>query len=111
MLDAGPKALQQINFTGNLERTGNITKFFITEEVKETILDFSQGTAKLLKARPMNFVEYWYKMTEYHSVNANLSDFQLNKLKSTAKNATGITLKLSPDMVGTEENNFLHNSL
>ena len=50
-------------------------------------------------------------MTENHSVNANLSGFQLNKLKSAAKNATGITLKLSSDMVGTEENSFLHNSL
>ena len=80
--------------------------FLIIEEVKETILDFSQGTAKLLKARSINFVWYWHKMTAYHSVNLNLSDFQLNKLKSAAKNATGITLKLSSDMVGTDETIF-----
>ena len=44
--DANPIAIKQINFTGNLERTGNITKLFIIKEVKETILDFSQGTIK-----------------------------------------------------------------
>ena len=51
-LDADPKAIQQINFTGNIYRdlniNGNTTMFFITEEVKETILDFSQGTLKVL---------------------------------------------------------------
>ena len=40
-LDADPKAIQQINFTGNLDQQATI--FFITEEVKETVLDFSQG--------------------------------------------------------------------
>ena len=37
------KAIQQINFTGNLNRGANVnnTTFFITEEAKETILDFS----------------------------------------------------------------------
>ena len=43
-LDAGPKAIQQINFTGNLDEAGSITMFSIIEEVKETILDFPQGT-------------------------------------------------------------------
>ena len=33
-----------MNFTGNLERDGNTTMFFIIEEVKETILNFSQET-------------------------------------------------------------------
>ena len=47
-LDADPKAIQQINFTANLNRDGNTTMFFIIEEVKETILNFSQGTVKLL---------------------------------------------------------------
>ena len=44
-LDADPKAMQKINFTGNLEQQGTI--FFITEETKETFLDFSQGTVKV----------------------------------------------------------------
>ena len=48
-LDADPRAIQQINFTANLDRAGNTTMFFIIEEAKETMLDFSQGTVKVLK--------------------------------------------------------------
>ena len=47
-LDADPGAIQQINFTANLVRAGNTTTFFIIEEAKETVLDFSQGTVKVL---------------------------------------------------------------
>ena len=47
-LDADPRAIQQINFTANLDRGGNTTIFFIIEDPKETVLDFSQGTAKVL---------------------------------------------------------------
>ena len=43
-LDADPKAIQQINFTGNLEEHSTI--LFISEEAKETVLDFSQGISK-----------------------------------------------------------------
>ena len=46
-LDADPKAIQQINFTANLDRAGNTKIYFILEEVKETKLDFSQGTVKV----------------------------------------------------------------
>ena len=46
-LHANPKAIQKINFTANLRRAGNTT-FFIIEEAKETILDFSQRTARVL---------------------------------------------------------------
>ena len=42
-LDADPRAIQQINFTANLDRVGNTTMFFIIEQAKETGLDFSQG--------------------------------------------------------------------
>ena len=47
-LDAHPRAIQEINFTANLDRTGNTTIFFIIEEAKETIFEFSQGTVKVL---------------------------------------------------------------
>ena len=47
-LDADPNAIQQINFIANLDRVGNTTMFLITEEAKETILDFSQVTVKVL---------------------------------------------------------------
>ena len=40
-LDADPRAIQQINFTTNLDRAGNTRVYFILEEAKETILDFS----------------------------------------------------------------------
>ena len=47
-LNADLRAIQQINFTANLDRAGNARIYFILEEGKETILDFSQGTVKVL---------------------------------------------------------------
>ena len=47
-LDADPTAIQQISFTANLDGAGNTRVYFILEETKETILDFSQGTVKVL---------------------------------------------------------------
>ena len=40
--------MQQINFTGNLEQDGDTQMFFIIEETKETVLDFSIGTVRVL---------------------------------------------------------------
>ena len=61
------------------------TNVFITEEAKETILDFSQR--------------------KHFS--------QLNKLKSGLKDGTKVTLKLSSNIVGdsNEDNNFPHRLL
>ena len=47
-LDADPKAIQQINFTANLDRAGRIRFYFIFEEAKETVFEFSEGTVKVL---------------------------------------------------------------
>ena len=47
-LHADPRAIQQINFTANLDRAGNTTIIFNIEEAKETIFEFSQGTVKVL---------------------------------------------------------------
>ena len=47
-LDADPRAIQQINFTANLDRAENTRVYFVLEEEKEIILDFSQGTVKVL---------------------------------------------------------------
>ena len=47
-LDASTKAIKLINFTENLHWAGNTTMFFIIEEVKESILVFSQGTVRVL---------------------------------------------------------------
>ena len=48
VLNADPRAIQQINFTANLDRTGNTKIYFILEEAKETKLYFSQKTVKVL---------------------------------------------------------------
>ena len=47
-LDDDLRAIQQINFTANLDRAGNTTMFFIIEEAKETVLNFAQGTVEAL---------------------------------------------------------------
>ena len=40
-LDFEPRAIQQINFSANLDRAGHKTMFFIIEEAKETVSKFS----------------------------------------------------------------------
>ena len=47
-LDADPKAIQQINFTANLDTEGNTRFYFILEEAKKTLFEFSHGTVKVL---------------------------------------------------------------
>ena len=51
VLDAHPKGIQQIYFTTNLDRAGNIRFYFILEEAKETVFQFSRGSAKFLCAQ------------------------------------------------------------
>ena len=41
-------ATGNFNFTTNLDRADNTRIYFILEKTKETKLDFSQGTVKLL---------------------------------------------------------------
>ena len=48
VLDADPRVIQPLNFTANLERDGRTAMFFIIEETKETVFEFSQGTVKVL---------------------------------------------------------------
>ena len=47
-LDADPKAIQQINFTTNLDTAEKTRFYFILEEAKKTVFEFSQGTVKVL---------------------------------------------------------------
>ena len=47
-LDANSRSIQQINFTGNLSRAEGAEMYFIIEEVKKTVLDFSEGIVKVL---------------------------------------------------------------
>ena len=62
-LDADPKAIQKINFTANLERAGRTRFYFILEETKETVFEFSQKTVKFCKynnniIKRFNFYQY-----------------------------------------------------
>ena len=47
VLDADPKAIQQINFTANLDEA-NKRFYFVLEEARETVFEFSQRTVKVL---------------------------------------------------------------
>ena len=81
--------------------------FLITEEAKETVLDFFQETVKVLQFYFV-FVQYQYKITQYNFLNVRLSTLQLNKLNSGIKNGTEVSLKLSSNVAGVsnDENNF-----
>ena len=51
ILDVDPRTNQHINFTADLDRGNDNTYtriYFILEEAKETKLDFSRGTVKVL---------------------------------------------------------------
>ena len=52
-------------------------------------------------------------MTQYNSLNVQLSNSQLNKLKFAIKNGTDVVLRLSSNMVGNSNNetNFPHKLL
>ena len=50
-------------------------------------------------------------MTQYNSLNVKLSNSQLNKFKSAIKNETEVVLRLSSNMIGDNETNFLHKLL
>ena len=50
-------------------------------------------------------------MTQYNSLDLKLSNSQLNKLKSAIKSETEIVLRLSSNMIGDNETNFLHKLL
>ena len=50
-------------------------------------------------------------MTQYNSLNVKLSNSQLSKLKSAIKNESEVVLRLSPNMIGNNDNNFSHQLL
>ena len=50
-------------------------------------------------------------MTQYNSLNVKPSNSQLNKFKSAIKNETKVVLRLSSNMIGDNETNFLHKLL
>ena len=48
-LDANPKAIQQTDFTANLDRDGNTRFYFILEEAKKLFLNFHKELQKFCK--------------------------------------------------------------
>ena len=82
-LDADPKGIQQIEYVAQLKNDdgenadGTQSMFILTilEKIKEKILKFSQGSV----------IVFW-KMASYEEARAKLTNTQLNKLKSAAKN-------------------------
>ena len=50
-------------------------------------------------------------MTQYNSLNVNLSNSQLNRFKSAIKNENEVVLRLSSNMIGDNETNFAHKLL
>lgn len=45
-------------------------------------------------------------MAQYNSVNVNLSNAQIENLKSATKKGTGVNLRLPMSMIGTDEANL-----
>ena len=70
-LAVDPKAIQQINFTGNLSKEEGSTMFFVIDEAKETLLDFSKVAVKVLW---FYFILIQFKITQYNTANVKLSN-------------------------------------
>ena len=56
VIDVDPKAIQQINFTTNLDWAGQMAMYFIIKEAKKTVLDFSQETVYFKLQESCNFI-------------------------------------------------------
>ena len=79
----------------------------------KTILDFSQGTVKVLRMCStilFALTQYQYKMIQHNTLNVKLSNSQLNKLKAGIKYGAKVTLEISSNFVGdsNDANNFPH---
>ena len=56
-------AIQQINFTSDLDQAGQTAMYFIIEEAKKTVLDFSQGTVRVLWMCSTIIFLFWYNIS------------------------------------------------
>ena len=80
-MDADPRAIQQIIFTAKARV--NIMIYYILEQSKETLPQFSKGAIINGKYKWLN------------ALNVKLADTQLKKLKIAVKDKTGTTLRIS----------------
>ena len=55
--DADPRAIQQTNFTANLDRAGNTTVFLIIEEANQTARLFTRNCKSFLSTIKCNFID------------------------------------------------------
>ena len=87
---ADPKAIKQIEFVGqlknydgeNADATQSTFALTVLKKIKETRVKVSQGNLAHLQ-----------KMANYKEARVKLTNTQLKKLKSSAKNNTGTTLR------------------
>ena len=88
VLDSDPRAIQQTNFTANLDRDTRF--YFILEEAKKNCFGlFTRDCKSFMSAILLN-IKYSLlliniKMTQYNSLNVNVSISQLNEFKSAIK--------------------------
>ena len=80
-LDADRKAIQKINFTANLDRVGNTRIYFILEEAKETVFEFSQRSIECCEC---NFIECKVQFNFYQYKNDAIQQFKCKAIKFTA---------------------------
>ena len=90
-LDADSRTIQETVFQGVAGEADNIKirLYTILEKSEETVLEFYKGKTKVL---------WIVEIVEYNKVNVKLSNSQLNKLKSAAKNQTGVILRMNIKM-------------
>ena len=75
-------------------------------------MNFSSGIVRILYIF-FALIWYQYKVTKYNTLNVKLSNSQFNKLTSSIKNGTEVTLNLSSSVIGSsnDETNFPHKLL
>ena len=73
-LDADSRAIQQIEFYGMLKTNSQVCT--VLEKLKETMLEFYEGAAKVL---------WIILMVEYSKVNVKVTDTQLKKTKNCSQ--------------------------
>ena len=103
-MNADPKVIQEIEINEqlkNLDNNGNSTDasndqsmfvLIILEKTKGRRLIFFQGSVMVLQ-----------KMVNYEEARVKLTNIQLSKLKSSAKNKTGATLRITKKNFQYEE--------
>ena len=91
VLDVISRAIQQINFTQNLDRAAGAFMLFCFWRTKKNCFGLFTRNCKSILT------------TQYNSLDVKLSNSQFNKLKSAIKNETEEVLRLSSNMIGNSD--------